>query len=517
MTSVPLFFIDDREQLQQLVDSARSEAEVGLATVCHPHPLTLSVLAISFRECEYLIDCAEIPTAVEDLAPLLTDPRVTKVVSSAAQTCQDLHSFGAAMFVNVFCVRTASLFLGKAISLEEQTLSFRTRLNEKWRAHGPVPLPAPVLTAKRCSTVLSTLLQHFESSAMPDWRLRPLSLDQMNVAGQEVHYLLYLYDSLRLYLKKAPTPDLLRTAFRISHQKASMRWDRFRSVLQCPNALILSSLYRQPLPHAETYQRLMLAKQEHPDLLRDVHALWLSLAVPRTPAEVGRAITACAPPPELPFAKPQFVDEKVAEFVLSALRDAPDAIGPDDVASAPQTIDDIVTELGWVPRDESTEARVQVAPDCALVTGISPRLAVKSDRAREPGAGNLRHLMNPDQPTIVSRQIEGIPNTEAQIYQLANELRMRQKLQGKVKVKPQPVKEDAILDDDPETVLHNLVSVGYIDEQQEKKIRIEAGGGGGGRPEGTQRRAHSEDKTTNPPRRASGGPTLFAVRDRKRP
>jgi hypothetical protein len=257
----------------------------------------------------------------------------------------------------------------------------------------------------------------------------------------------------------------------------------------------------------------MMAKQEHPDLLSDVNVLWLSLAVPRTPVEVARAIAVCGPPPELPSAKPAPIAEKVGEVVLSALRDAPDATGPDDKPETPQTLDDLVVELGWLHRDETSGEDVPVAPDCALVTGISPRLALKTDRTRDAVVGNLRHLMNPDQPTIVSRQIEGIPNTEAQIYQLANKLRMKQKLQGKTTVKPAPVEEDTVLDDDPETVLRNLVSVGYIDEQQTKKIRAETGTA---RPAEPQRRAHSEDKTSNPPRRPPGGPVLFAVRERER-
>jgi hypothetical protein len=177
-------------------------------------------------------------------------------------------------------------------------------------------------------------------------------------------------------------------------------------------------------------------------------------------------------------------------------------------------LDDIITELGWLRKDEDNEAPIPAAPTGALVTGVSPRIAPKTDKTRDMPAGNLRHLMHPDQPTTVSRQIEGIPQTEGQIYQLANELRMRQKLQGKTKTKAPTAKEEVVLDDDPDAILHNLVSLAYIDEADAKRIRAEKSGG---RPSGPQRRAHSEDKTSNPPRRPPGGAPFFGPRDRKRP
>jgi hypothetical protein len=200
------------------------------------------------------------------------------------------------------------------------------------------------------------------------------------------------------------------------------------------------------------------------------------------------------------------------ERLLGILKDAPDAIAGDDAPEGPRTIEEIVVDLGWVRRDDGSGGREPGPPEFSLATGVSPRLTTKADRPKD--TGSLRYLMNPDQPTTVSRQIEGIPTTEAEIYQVANDLRMRQKIQGKTKVKPPPVKDEVVCEDDAEAVLQNLISVGYIDEQEAKKIKTETSGG---KPTGPQRRAHSEDKTPNPPRRQAAAPSLFGTRDRRRP
>jgi hypothetical protein len=320
-----------------------------------------------------------------------------------------------------------------------------------------------------------------------------------------VHYLLYLYDSLRLYLRQAPTPGLLPAVFRISQQKAAVRWGRFRAVLQSPNALILASLYGQPVPDTALFRHLAAAKRDHPELLTDANVLWLSLTVPKTVPDLERALRACVPPPDFALAKPAMAAaDALVDLVLPHLQDAPRPADADGAGERPQTLDDVIAELGWVERDPPPRSR---SPECALATGISPRLAAGAGRGRESGTGNLRHLMNPNQPTIVSRQIDGIPSTEEQIYQLANEVRMRQKLQGKTKAKLGAVKDEGVPEDDPETVLRDLVAIAYIDEHEARRIRLDVAGG---RAPGQQRRARSEDTASSPPRRQAGPSSYFA-------
>jgi hypothetical protein len=505
MMSLPFSYVDERPSLQQLIEFARSQREIGIATFCHPQPLTLCAVAISLRESEYLIGAAEIPTVIDDLGPLLSDPNVTKVVPNAARTCQDLHSFGAGDLVNVFCVATASFLRGSPASLEEMTFSFRQRLQERWRSPPSISAAAPCPTATRSCPVLSEVVASVEAAAAHDWRLPPFSLDQMNIARQEVHYLLYLYDSLRCYLERASMD--CRAVFRISNQKAAMNWDQYRRVLTSPNALIVASIYRQPLPNPQLFQRLMRLRTRE---LSNAAVLWLALSVPQTPDELHAELTACAPQRQFSYRKRAApLPDALLAGLIAALRDARPRGDPAD--PPPKTLQTIITQLGWLSRDDAEEGD-QATADGALVTGISPRLMAKTGDAAA-GGGNLKHLMNPDQPTSVSKQIDGIPQTEQAIYLLANDVRMRQKLQGKAKAKLPAGKDDVPPDDDPETLLRNLVSVGYIDDHEARKIRDR---NNMARP-GGQRRSRSEDKPNQTQKREGvGAQTHFGAKDRRK-
>jgi ribonuclease D len=510
MTSVPFSLVDEQLSLQQLVGLARTQPEIGLTTICHPHPLTLCAISLSLRECEYLIDVAEVPTAVDDLAPLLSDANVIKVVPNAAQTCRDLHYFGASGFLNVFCVATASFFLGSPGSLEQLTVSCRRRLQEGWRAAAPIQVRIACPSQTRSAAVLSQVIALSEATALHDWRLRPLSLDQMNIARQDVHYLLYLYDSLRCYVNRSTVDSALRSVYRISHQRAAVDWSRYRSVLVGPNALILSSLYRQPVPNLGLFQKLMRIKVQHGHDLTDASILWLALAAPQTESDLEKQLSKCGRQQSLNFRSPAIkLSEQLQTVVLAATREVPSPTEPDADDDQPKTMDELVVELGWVCQDQG-----EVEPEGAegsVATGISPRLM--SPGRMSPGA-NLKHLMNPDQPTSVSRQIEGIPTTEPAIYALANDVRMRQKLQGKTKAKLPSGQDEVPPDDDTETLLHNLVAVGYIDDQEARKIKEKCSAA---KPAG-QRRSRSAEKNNQrtmktPP---SGQSSAFG-RDRRRP
>ena len=104
----------------------------------------------------------------------------------------------------------------------------------------------------------------------------------------------------------------------------------------------------------------------------------------------------------------------------------------------PKTLEEIIEELGWVVTDMDSESAGSQSTDCLLEATIPPRFMSKTERvadSQSASGGYLKHLRNPDQPTSVSRQIEGIPRTESRIYALANNVRMMQKINGKPKAK----------------------------------------------------------------------------------
>ena len=126
----------------------------------------------------------------------------------------------------------------------------------------------------------------------------------------------------------------------------------------------------------------------------------------------------------------------------------------------------MITEIGFLPLDDQFEAPKPIETTSVLETTVSPRYA-KSVHAKGQLASaesSLRHLRDPDQPTPVSKQINGIHRTEAQIFTLANNVRILQKMNGKTKSKLTSNKEETLPDESPEEILRSLVNIGYIDE-----------------------------------------------------
>ena len=473
MTSVAFSLVDERQQLLQLVDLIKTQNEIGVAIFCHPEPLVLCAICISLRECEYLIDVAEIPTAIDDLAPVFADQRVTKVVHNSANVCRMLHTFGVGELENVFCITTAVLYLDMPTSLEELTSDFRHRLHEGWIPSGVTKVSCSQ-TTESCSEVrMIKLVGEIDGKLIHDWRMRPISLEQMKLARQEMHYLLYLYDLLRCYLNERGN-DLLRYTLQVSHQKAYMRWDKYRFVLQSPNAKILASLYQQPLPNLALFHNLMTVRRDHPDEVSYAAVLWVAVDVPTNQGDLQQALIVCDPMRQEIFKKPDVrVSKSVQHLMLAATSRHPPSDRRKPVHKEQKTFDQIIEELGWVPTDMDSESAGSVSTDCLLETTIPQRLVGNSEKlAENPSAsgGYLKHLRNPDQPTSVSRQIEGIPRTEPRIYALANNVRMMQKINGKTKAKLPAGKDDQIPETPPEEVSRRLFHIGYIDADDMKRL-----------------------------------------------
>jgi hypothetical protein len=110
------------------------------------------------------------------------------------------------------------------------------------------------------------------------------------------------------------------------------------------------------------------------------------------------------------------------------------------------------------------------APTGALVTGISPRVVLRTEKTRD--TADDRFPPDRGNPTNGGADLP-VRERTADAPQTA----------GKTKTKPRPVKEDVVLDDDPDAMLHNLVSLAYIDESEAKRIRTKKTGSS---PTGTE-------------------------------
>ena len=484
ISSVQFSLIDEQPQLVSLLERAASYREVGIELICHNQPLLLSAICISTRECEYLIDVAEVPTALADLKPLFENSNTTKIFFNSARTCNLLHMFGIAHIVNVFCISTAACSLNLPSSLEELTLEFRNRLGEGWIRDGLYKITNSQIPNVKSNERLSNISIMIDETAKDDWRIRPFSLMQMRIARQQVHYNLYLYDSLRLKLKE-DKPHSLNDVFLISQHKASTNWSQYRHYIINPNSTLLCSIFQQPLPNSVLYKTLMSLKQNNPGIMTDRFILVLSLNIPTSEEKLRNCLEIANPPHQLCFNRKLFnISPQLQSSILSItnkfLQSTHLNVNQEPIKKT-KTLEETITELGWIPRNEnngsnnnppSTPQKAKHQIDFNLDTTVSPRLVKGFTGASASIAGSyLRHLRDPDQPTSVSLQIEGIPRTEAKIYQLANNVRMMQKLQGKTKAKLTSGKDEQIIEETPDEVLHSLVSIGYIDEDEASKIK----------------------------------------------
>lgn len=464
--SVQFSFIDERQDLIQLIPKIMKQREIGLLAICHPRPLTLCALCISLRECEYLIDPAEIPTCVCDLAKVLADRRVVKVVHNAAETCFFLHLFGAKEINNVFCISTAAYTLGQDSSLMKLTSEFRKRMEEGWISSENETILKPRIASEKSENELVKMIRKYRENVKHDWRLRPFSFVQMQITRQQVHYLLYLYDSFRLKINSET--NMLKNVLLISNQKANMDWRFHIFELYLPNSIILSSLYHQPLPDNMLFTRIMTLKTKFP-ILTDSLILWICLQVPKTIEELI-SIEKLAQQNQQMFEKtfvrlPKTLEQSILSIITNVIN-TKQLQRQTTLQKRHKSVDEIVTELGWF--SEPKTAPIQRQSNFQIETTLSPKQIQSSNTP-----SSLLNLRDPEQPTSVSLQIPGIPQTEKCIYDFANNLRLIQKIKGKNKAKLIINKEENTQEETPEKAISKLVQIGYINETAAQKICIE--------------------------------------------
>lgn len=512
--SVQFSYIDTQEQLDNLISQilAPSENAIGVYVIDHLFPQEVCALCISTRECEYLIDMVELPKAIESFGVVFAKPEVVKVIFNCSHCCRLLHQMGIQDIYNVFEITAAAQHLGLSPSLEDLTLEFRGRLNEGWISES---MTKPIVNESPASSCdperLSKVLTDAEASSEQDWRIHPLSLAQMRIARQRVHYLLYLYDSLRLKLTDGENSDPLSNAVVISHHKSEMDWSGYKFVLQSPNATILSRIYNQPVPNAALVRALMDIRQQEaqPALpqfaLSDAAITWIALTAPKNQKALENALVDAAPKHRTMFTRevPE-IPKSLATAILAAIEKQPPAEAFEQKPQKQKTLQEIITEIGWLPDDGQLDAPKKQEEPILLETTVSPRVAKNAAQKglSTPAGAYLKHLRDPDQPTSVSKQIEGIPKTEAQIFALANNVRLLQKMNGKTKTKLAATKEDVITDESPDDVLRSLLSMGYIDETEVNAIKAKLSAPKPAKP--SQKRGRSKD--SKPPPSSSSQP-----------
>ena len=175
------------------LDLASSIATAGAIAVDLEHHSFRSfqgltcLLQLSTASHDYLVDClapAVRPALGSVLGPVFCDARVVKVLHGANSDVHWLQRDFGVYIVNLFDTGQASRRLGYASASLAHLLEAHASLTD-------------VMETKK----------RFQTS---DWRSRPLAPDMLRYARSDTHYLLSIYDQLRIELWRAGGADALR-------------------------------------------------------------------------------------------------------------------------------------------------------------------------------------------------------------------------------------------------------------------------------------------------------------------
>ncbi|CAL8468190.1 g7729 [Coccomyxa elongata] len=186
LDEMPLTYVDTPEGLHSLAAALSAVREIAVDLEAHSYRSFQGfccLMQLSTRTADYLVDVITLRSIVGPvLAPIFADVKILKVLHGADSDIVWLQ--------RDFGIYVANLFdTGQAA----RVLAFP-------------------------SAGLAYLLSHFCSVKadkrwqLADWRVRPLSAEALHYARMDTHYLLYIYDCLKVELAKVPrVPDHLRS------------------------------------------------------------------------------------------------------------------------------------------------------------------------------------------------------------------------------------------------------------------------------------------------------------------
>ncbi|XP_020487971.1 exosome component 10 [Labrus bergylta] len=166
-------FIDSLEDLVALNEKLCKLSEFAVDLEHHSYRSFLgltSLMQISTREEDFIIDTLELRSELYVLNEAFTDPAIVKVFHGADSDIEWLQRDFGLYVVNLFDTHQAS----RALNMARHSLDH--------------------------------LLKHFCSVdsdkryQLADWRIRPLPEEMVQYARTDTHYLLYIYDSMRAQL-----------------------------------------------------------------------------------------------------------------------------------------------------------------------------------------------------------------------------------------------------------------------------------------------------------------------------
>jgi len=174
LENTTLTFVDTEEKLAKACEVLSSVTELAVDLEHHSSRTYLgitSLMQVSTREEDFIIDTITLRKHLGDaLRPIFDNPDIVKVLHGADMDIEWLQRDLGLYVVNMFDTGQASRVLG----LKGFGLAF--------------------LLQTYCSVLTDKKYQ------LADWRQRPLPEEMVKYAREDTHYLLYVYDRLRIEL-----------------------------------------------------------------------------------------------------------------------------------------------------------------------------------------------------------------------------------------------------------------------------------------------------------------------------
>ncbi|BDA42121.1 probable exosome component 10 at N-terminal half [Coccomyxa sp. Obi] len=185
LDETPLTYVDTPEGLHSLTAALSAVREIAVDLEAHSYRSFQGfccLMQLSTRTADYLVDVIALRSIVGSvLAPIFADVKIVKVLHGADSDIVWLQRDFGIYVANLFDTGQAARVLAYP------------------------------------SAGLAYLLSHFCSVKadkrwqLADWRVRPLSAEALHYARMDTHYLLYIYDCLKVELAKVPrVPDHLQ-------------------------------------------------------------------------------------------------------------------------------------------------------------------------------------------------------------------------------------------------------------------------------------------------------------------
>uniref|UniRef100_H2ZCV9 Exosome complex component 10 n=1 Tax=Ciona savignyi TaxID=51511 RepID=H2ZCV9_CIOSA len=170
--------VDKPSDLLDVLSELKSKSVIAVDLEAHSYRSFQGItclMQLSTREKDYIIDTLALRSELNILNEVFTDPRIVKVFHGADSDIVWLQRDFGIYVVNLFDTGQAS----RALGLARFSLDF--------------------LLTHYCN------IQADKKYQLADWRVRPLPKEMLLYAQGDTHYLLYVYDMMKIDLLKAGT------------------------------------------------------------------------------------------------------------------------------------------------------------------------------------------------------------------------------------------------------------------------------------------------------------------------